>query len=393
MSDVQHERYLVFTLADYRMQSIRLFFIELHRAAVRQHLHIAKEKVRMFGNHVAAARTGTAQNAAPVRVFAEHSALGQVRRTNEASHAQSLFVAFGLFDAKFNELGRTFTIANDILGEFLHHKHQCSAEFTLFGESQVFVLDAAHAVCKQDAGIVRTRITVNRNRVERVSDVGAEFSKEINRESEVSRNEGKHRRHVRVNHARTLAGATDSHHTLFGLDFNGMALERKVSRQDGTTKFFGSIGTELFDQFRNTGFDLVHRHQVTNHAGAADENTLRSKLQGFFGEGSHTFCIAEALFAGTGVSITAIHHHGRSKVCMFECSLVVKHRSSLHLVRCKHGKATSRLFTLQKRHVGIAAGLDTCANSRRGETLRGADAAFFQYSVHRISYCFLHLKL
>ena len=35
MTDIQHERYFVFTLADYRTQSLGLFFVELHRAAIR----------------------------------------------------------------------------------------------------------------------------------------------------------------------------------------------------------------------------------------------------------------------------------------------------------------------------------------------------------------------
>ena len=393
MPDIKNERYFVFTLADYRMQSLHLFFVELHRAAVRQHLHIAEEKVRMFGDHVAAAAACTAQDAAPVRVFAEHSALGQVRRTNEAGHAQSLFVAFGLFDAEFNQLGRTFTVANDILGEFLHHKHEGCAEFTLFSKRQVFVLEAAHAVSQENASVVRAGVAIDRNRIEGIRDIGAEFGKEINRESQVRGNKGKHRRHIRVNHARALAGATNRHHTLFSLDFNGMALERKVSRQNGTTKFFGSIGTEIFHEFRNTGFNLVHRHQVANHAGAANEHTLRSKFQGFFSKGSHAFCIAETLFTGTGVGVTTVHHHCRCKMSMFKGGLVIEHRSGLHLVRCKHGKAACSLFTLQKRHVGVTAGLDTGTNSRRGEPLRGTDAAFFQYSVHRISYCFLPPKL
>ena len=65
MPDVKDERYFVFTLADYRTQSLGLFFVELHRAAIRKHLHVAKEKIRLFGNHVAAARTSTAEDTAP----------------------------------------------------------------------------------------------------------------------------------------------------------------------------------------------------------------------------------------------------------------------------------------------------------------------------------------
>ena len=186
MPDVKNERYFVFTLADYRTQSLGLFFVELHRAAVRKHLHIAKEKVRLFGDHVAATATRTAQNAAPVRVFAEHSALGQVRGTNKAGHAQSLFVAFGLFDAEFNQLGCTFTVADDILSKFFHHKHQCCTEFTLLGEREVFVLEAAHAVSKENASVVRTGVAIDRNRIEGVGDVGAEFSKEMARSVRVA---------------------------------------------------------------------------------------------------------------------------------------------------------------------------------------------------------------
>ena len=302
-------------------------------------------------------------------------------------------MTFSLFDAKFNQLGSTFAVANDILGEFLHHEHECCAEFTLFSERQVFVLETTHAISKENASVVRAGVAIDRNRIEGVGDIGAEFCKEINRESQVRGNKSKHRRHIRVNHARTLAGATNRHHTLFGLDFNGMALERKVSRQDGAAKFFRSVGVELFNQLRNTSFNLVHRHQVADHTGAANEYALRSKLQGFFGKDSHAFCIAESLFAGTGIGVTAIYHHSRCKVGMFKGSLVVEHRSSLHLVRCKHGKATCSLFTLQKSHVSVTAGLNACTNTRCGESLRGANAAFFQYSVHRISYCFLRPKL
>ena len=339
----------------------------------------------MFGNHVAAARTSTAKDTAPVRVFTEHSALGEVRRTDEAGHAESFFVAFSLFNAEFDELRCTFTVADNVLGEALHHERQSSAEFALFAEGEVFVLDAAHAVSKHDASVVRAGVTINRNGVEGVCNVGAEFSKEVYRQSKVSRDKRKHRCHVRVDHARTLAGATDSHHTLFSLDFHGVALESKVRREDGAAEFFGSIFMELFHELRDTGFNLVHRHQVANHTRAANKHALRRELQGFFREDSHAFSIGITLFARASVSVTAVHDHSRCKVGMFQSGLVIKDRGSLHLIGGKNGEAAGSLFALEKSHIGIAAGLDSGANSRCGKALGGANAAFFQHSVHSIS--------
>ena len=294
-------------------------------------------------------------------------------------------MAFGLLDAQFDKLRGTFAVTHDILCEALHDKHEGRTELALFGKAQVFVAKPAHAVCKQDARVVRAGVAVHRNRVEGVCDVGTEFGKEINRESDVRRDEGKHRRHVRMDHARTLAGATDRHHALLGLDFNGMALEGKVSREDGAAEFLGRIGVELFNEFRDARLDLVHRHQVTNHARAADEHALRGKAKRLFREGRHAFGTLVALFAGTGVRIAAVHDDGRREVGMLERRLVVQYRSRLHLVGGEHGEAARSLLALEKRHVGVAAGLDSSADSRRGKALGRANAAFIQQIVHTIS--------
>ena len=78
LANVQHERYFVLTLTNHGMQCSRLLFIQLYRTATFENLNLTKVEVRVFGNHVAAARTSTAEDTAPVRVFTEHSALGEV---------------------------------------------------------------------------------------------------------------------------------------------------------------------------------------------------------------------------------------------------------------------------------------------------------------------------
>ena len=367
------------------MEFCSFLFTQLDGAPAFEHLHVAEVQVGVFSHHVAAAGSRAAQDASPVRIFAEHCALREVGCTDEACHAERLLVAFRLLDTQFDKLGSTFAITHDILREALHHKHQCGAELSLLRESQVFVTQSAHAVCKQDAGVVRAGIAIDGNRIERICDIGAEFRKEINRERNVRRNEGKHRRHVRVNHARALAGAANRHHALFRLDFHGVTLEGKVSREDGSAKFLGSIGVQLFHEFRDTGLNLVHRHQVANHARAANEYALRGKAQSLFRKGRHAFGIFVALLSGTGVRVTAIHHDRSRKVCVFQSSLVVKNRCRLHLVGSKHGKAASSLLALQQGHVRVAARLDSGANSRSGKPLGGTNATFFQHSVHSIS--------
>ena len=164
-----------------------------------------------------------------------------------------------------------------------------------------------------------------------------------------------------------------------------MALEGKVSREDGAAEFFGSVGMEFFHEFRNAGFDLVHRHQVANHAGAANEHALRGKAQSLFRHGRHAFGVLVALFAGAGVRVTAVHHHRRSEVGMFKRSLVVQYRGGLHLVGGKNGEAARSLLAPEERHVGIAASLDASTNSRSGEPLGGTYAALIQQIVHTIS--------
>ena len=364
------------------MEGRRLGLVQRQRATAFQNLHVTEKQVGVFGHHVAAARTSAAEDTSPVGVFAEHGALGQITGTDEASHAESFFVAFGLLYAQFNKLGSTFAITHNVFCEALHNEHQGRTELALFAQAQVFVTEPAHAVGKQDAGIVGAGVAVHSNGVEGIRNVGAEFRKEVNRERNVGGNEGQHGGHVGVNHARALAGATDGHHALLGVNFNSMALERKVGGEDSTTKFFGSVGVELFHQLRNAGLDFVHGHQVANHAGAADQHALGRKVQGLFGKGSHAFGILVALLAGTGIGVTAVHHHGRCKMGMLQGSLVVEHRSGLHLVGGKHRKTAGRLLALEKRHVGIAAGLDTCTDSRCREALGGTHTAIFQQIVH-----------
>ena len=154
LTDVQHQRHLVFTLADHRMQGRRLGFVQGQRAAAFQDFHIAEVKVGVFGHHVTTATACTAEDTAPVGVFAEHGALGQVRCSDEAGHAESFFVAFGFFDAQFDKLGSAFAVTHDILREALHDKHEGRTELALFGKAQVFVAQSAHAVGQQDAGVV-----------------------------------------------------------------------------------------------------------------------------------------------------------------------------------------------------------------------------------------------
>ena len=385
LTDVEHERYFVFTLANNGMECRRLGFVELDGAPAFEHLHVAEVQVGVFGHHVAAAGTRAAEDAAPVRVFTEHCALREVGRTDEARHAESFFMAFGLLDAQFDKLGSTFTITHDILRKALHNEHQRRTEFALFGEAQVFIAKPAHAVGQQDASVVRARVAIDGNRIEGIRDVGAEFGEEVDGERNVGRNEGKHGRHVRVDHARALAGAANRHHALLGVDFNGMALEGKVGREDGATEFLGSIGMQLFDEFRNARLDLVHRHQVANHARAADEHALRGKAQSLFGKGRHAFGILVALFAGTGVRVAAVHHDRGREVGVFKCSLVVQYRGGLHLVGGKNGEAARSLLAPEERHVGIAASLDASTNSRSGEPLGGTYAALIQQIVHTIS--------
>ena len=63
-------------------------------------------------------------------------------------------MAFGFFDAQFNQLGSAFAVAHDVLGKTLHDKHQGRTELALLREAQVFVAQTAHAVGQQDAGVV-----------------------------------------------------------------------------------------------------------------------------------------------------------------------------------------------------------------------------------------------
>ena len=291
-------------------------------------------------------------------------------------------MAFGFFDAQFNQLGSAFAVAHDILGKTLHDKHQGRTELALLREAQVFVAQTAHAVGQQDAGVVGAGVAIHGDGVEGIGDVRTEFGKEVDGERNVGGNEGEHSRHVGVNHSRALAGPADGHHALFGMDFYRVALERKVGGENRPAEFLGGVGVELFHQLGDPGLNLVHGHQMADHAGAAHQHALGRKVQGLFGKGGHAFGILVALFAGTGVGVSAVHHHSRCKMGMLQGSLVIKHRGGLHLVGGKHRKTAGGLFALEKRHVGIAAGLDACTDSRCREALGGTHTAIFQQIVH-----------
>ena len=69
-------------------------------------------------------------------------------------------------------------------------------------------------------------------------------------------------------------------------------------------------GAELLRRVDDSLADILHRQIHADPAGGTDQNRARLQLQDAFDLGSHLAGIGQPLFAGAGIGVAGIHHHG-----------------------------------------------------------------------------------
>ena len=202
------------------------------------------------------------------------------------------------------------------------------------------------------------------------------------RDGAVSRDEGQHSAHVRMNHAAALADTADATGLAADGELNSRSLGLGVGGHDGAICLLG--GVVLQNQFRQVLLDALDVEALTDHTGGCNGNIGFGYAEQLGRCLRHTASVLHTVRC-TGVRVARI---GNDRACY--AVLEVLHgniqRSRLDTVHRVGGSRGA--FAFAENDCGIvirAAFLDAAAHTARLKALCGANAAFDNF--HNNSPC------
>ena len=221
------------------------------------------------------------QDAAQVRVAGVKGRFHQRRVGNGIGHLAALGAGAPAFNAHGDELGGSFAIAHDGLGQLLRGVHQCGLELLAAGAVPVADGRVARLVRGQhDEGIVGRGVAVDADAVERA--IG-QFARQLGQQGRVDGGVGsqvaQHGGHVGADHARALAHAGDVHCHAIDLHALAEGLGHGVGGHDAfgcacPVRWLG-IGQGC-GQARN---QAIHGQGFQNHTRGKRQHLLRRQPQ------------------------------------------------------------------------------------------------------------------
>ena len=163
---------------------------------------------------------------------------------------------------------RALAVGDDQLRELTAHLADAKGELLVARRRP---LDAARAVRKQQHGVVRRALSVDRDRIEAHVDRGAQELDRLTRlERIVRRQYRQHRRELRVDHSRALRHAADGEARAPSRGF----LRMRVRGHDRRRGVAAAVDAQRGGCLAHAADDVAERELGADHAGGEHEHFL-----------------------------------------------------------------------------------------------------------------------
>ena len=280
----------------------------------------------------------------------------------------------GTGDAALEQARRALAIARDLAAEPDGHAVERAAKRREVRAGRGDLGIAGEAVCQHGDHVVRGRVAVDADHVERVLHVAGERGLQHGgADGAVRREEDEHGRKVRVDHAGALGDAADRAGPAAGGELHGDLLRVRVGGHDALSRLIGVVA-ERGGELRQAGADGREIERLADHARGRDDDVLRRDVQLRRRERAHLLGDGDAVSVA-GVGVAAVADHGLG-LAVSQVRLRHGQGRALDEVRCIDRRGAGRDGAVDEREVALGlisadAAVDACG----GKTLCGAHAA------------------
>ena len=288
--------------------------------------------------------TGTANrphDPAPVRLTRAIGRLDQGRVGDRRRHLPGRRVGTGAANADFDHPVRSLGVGDQGDRQTAQQTFECVGEpLKVLRRGR---LDTGGAVGENQDAVVRARVAVDRDAVERRLDGSAQrLIERRRRDRGIGRDEGQGGRHVRRHHAGALGDAADRHFAAPEFHRLGLDLGPRIGGQDRFRRPLAAVRTQFGGRLVDAGQHLGHRQGNADDARRRDEDVLGIDLERRPGTRGHGPCIRQARFTGAGVRVAAVGHD-RPRPAARRHLAAVEDGRGLHLVAREHARHGRRL--------------------------------------------------
>ena len=230
--------------------------------------------------------------------------------------------------------------------------------------------DAAGAVREGEYAIVRRRLAVNRDGVERVARRFGQRPLQHHRiDRRIRRRVFQHRRHARLDHSRAFRHPADAESSKLGRDFDRVFLRKRIGRHDRPRGRGTAVRRQRRHRLRNAAADssILRLTPIT----PVDATSTWSSRQpiAVAGELRHLLRIDHALRTSAGVGAAAIgHDRARAAVARSQVILAEIQRRRLGEIYGEHTRRARRRIADDQGEVGLAARLDAAMQAAGPES-------------------------
>ena len=318
------------------------------------------------------------EDAAPVRIAAEPARLRQRGLRNRTGRTLGVLRRLRALHRHRHELGRAFAVRRHLL-------RQRNADGFQRREKRVEILTRLHdlriaglAGRQQEERVVGRLVAVDDDPVEALVEGQAQRAlQHRTRNRRVCRHKAEHRRHVGLDHARTLRHAADRHRLAADLHAGRGLLRPRVGRHH---RLLGRQtvlrrGTKLRRGILHAGQQAVHRKTTADHPRRSDQHVLRRNAELARRRQRRKLRVMHAALARAGIGAAGVRENRLDLAALHDLAVIDDRRRS-DLVGREDRSRDTRLVRHDQRDVVAALVLDFSPNTGGAETLRGTDAAF-----------------
>ena len=325
-------------------------------AAIDHHVHIVQVQIDLgLVQIVDTGVTHGRQDATQVRVGRKERGLHQRRMRNGVSRQAAFGFGLAAVNLHGNELGGTFAVAHDGLGQQARHVQQRSLQDLRIGavpagDWRIAGLVGGH----QHKGVIGGGIAINRHAVERA--IGQFFDQVLQQRWGnccIGGQVAQHGGHIGADHARALADAGGgdglaTHHHLAAV---GLGLGVGGHDAFGSQRPVVGLGTR--NRSGQTGHDAIDRQLFHDHTGGKRQNLLRRYAQLLGQHGAGGTRIGQACSTRARVGIAGIDHHGANALACGQMLATDLHRCGAITVLREHARHAGTF--IEQKHAQVFA--------------------------------------
>ena len=219
---------------------------------------------------------------------------------------------------------------------------------------------SGNTVCEDHGRVVRAHAAVYADRIKTAGNRLSENPIEgIPGDRSVGHHEGKHRRHIRLDHPRPFGDAAQRNLLLPDDHFPGGDFGKPVRRHDRRLRIRNPAIMEPGRQPLHPAGDLSQRQAMANHAGGRHQNRFIGNPELPGGGTRNGHCVRKTIHPGRRVGNAAVGDH-RLRHPGADPLHVEKDRRRLETVRRKHPRHRRRPRRKDERKILAAIRLDSC---------------------------------